>query len=230
MAKKTLFLFLFIMSSFIVTYFLYDPILKYIEIDRQVDTIKNTTWDLFTGNVVDIFSWDNSVYTGSENNSQATDWDKYQTYVESNKFRIYHPKKQPVITSTDYNERSNILNDYLTKNNFYFRLNDQVNTWYLYIKLKSPTKNDVFLYRHNSNDWNGYQISWKIRKDSNLLEWVSDEFLFPLNKIPIVTYYKQKNKDYNWQVELNKNQLQFIWWYVVWFDWNQIEEIVIAWE
>lgn len=89
----------------------------------------------------------------------------------------------------------------------------------------------MFFYWHNSNAGNWLKVSWKIRKGLNLIEWSDQEFLFDLSSIPIKTYYWSKNLNYNWLNQLNNNeQLQFIWWYVVSFDWNKIEEITIAWE
>jgi hypothetical protein len=229
MNKKYILISLFILIFiWFISYFLYPIIFNYLKIERQIEEVKNITWSVFTWDTVQIFSWDNNSW--SIENINQTDYQKFQTYISQGNTRKYNPSNQPTTTSNDYPERSAILNEYLTNNNFYFRLNNKVNTGYLYLNLKNPTKSDVFLYRHNSSDRYWYKISGKLMKSQNLMETSWDEYLFNLKSIPIISYYNKQLKYYNWQTDLNKNQLQFIWWYVVSFDGNKIEEIVIAWE
>lgn len=229
MNKKQILLSLFItIIIWFIVYFLYPIISNYIKLEREIEEIKNITGSIFTWDTVEVFSWQNNSW--DVGNISQTDYERFQTYVSKNNTRKYNPSNQHIVTSNDYKERSNILNEYLTNNNFYFRLNDKITTGYLYLKLKNPTKSDIFLYWHNSSDKYWYKISGKLIKNKNLMETSWDEYLFNLKNIPIMLYYNQQTKHYNWQTDLNKNQLQFIWWYVVSFDGNKIEEIIISWE
>lgn len=210
----------------VLAFFLFVVVKKYYVLERNIDVSKNITWTLFSWDVSSI-KIDTETWVVSMN-----DIEKYKNMVENMQYRRFSPPNQPTTNAQTYSERSNILNDYLKDNNFYFRISSKISSWYLFIKTKYPLKNnDMFFYRHNSNAGNWLKVSWKIRKSLNLIEWSDQEFLFNLNSIPIKTYYWSKNLNYNWLNQLNNNeQLQFIWWYVVSFDWNKIEEITIAWE
>lgn len=229
MNKKQIFfpLFIAIILWFIV-YFLYPIISDYLKIEKEIEEIENITWSIFTWDIVDIFTWDNEFW--NIENINKTDYETFQAYILKENIRKYYPSNQPTIKSNNYQERSDVLNEYLTKNNFYFKLNNKITTGYLYLKLKFPTNSDIFLYWHNSSDKSWYKISWKLIKDQNLMETSWDEYLFNLNDIPIITYYNKQKIHYNWLIDFNKNQLQFIWWYIVSFDGNKIEEITITWE
>lgn len=215
-----------IILSLIVATFLFVLIRKYYILEKNINDSKNFTWTLF--------SWDvNSIKIDTETwVINMNDFQKYENMISKMQYRRFLPPNQPGTSATTYEDRSTILNNYLKENNFYFRINSKISSWYLFIKTKYPLKNnDMFFYWHNSNAGNWLKVSWKIRKGLNLIEWSDQEFLFDLSSIPIKTYYWSKNLNYNWLNQLNNNeQLQFIWWYVVSFDWNKIEEITIAWE
>lgn len=201
-------------------------------IQNQLSWSINFTWIVFpwenwnlTGDIEPINTW---------NDTSLTDYENYKNLLISNKFiRKFNPPKQPIINSSmNYEEKSQILNDYLKDNNFYFRNAQKLKNWYLYIKLNKEIINwwDTFLYFHDTT-LNWYTVSWKLRKDKNLIN-SSKEFLYKLDSISINQYYNNTLLEYDWlSNELNTtNKLHYIGWYTTTSDWNYIEEIIIVWE
>jgi len=172
--------------------------------------------------IPDIYIW-----TGNQViwTNEYTDYEIFLSLLEKGNFKQYHPSEQPSNASWDYIIRSETLNDYLKDNNFYFREKWNITHGHLYLKLKKPTENEVFLYFHND------KTSWRIDKKSSLKTPSNDTYLFPLTWIALREYPSySKIAPYNFQKRIGSNQLTFIGGYVAGFDWNQIEEITISWE
>lgn len=195
------------------------------------------SWSIiFTGNV---FSWDSNntweTNITSWSDISLTDYENFKKLLDNPIFiRKFNPPKQPDINSTmSYEEKSNLLNEYLKDNNFYFRNSQKINNWYLYIKLnKNLISNwDIFIYFHDTKI-NWYTVSWKLAKEENLIENNSKEFLYKLDSIQIRKFYDGKLLDYKRLFnELNyTKKLHYIWWYTTTSDWNFIQEIIIVWE
>lgn len=160
------------------------------------------------------------------------DFEKFQKMVDAWKFLSFKFPNQPIINSDTYEWRSEWLNNYLKDNNRYFnKTEDKIASWYFYIKTKKPAE-EIFLYRHNTNQWWWwYPISWKLRLEKSKETYSSREYLYDLRNIPIKTFYNKENYSFNRQDVINSLNVNYIWWYVVSFDWtNKIEEIIIAWE
>ncbi len=192
---------------------------------------------VFSGN---IFSWSNIstwvvVNTWITLELAKSELQKFEELKKDWFLRVFNPPKQPsLIWLSSYQLKSNILNNYLKENNYYFQNSLTLTDGYLYIKLVKPIKKyDVFLYFHDSLV-GGHPMSWKIAKEDNLIiwSWSSQEFLFKLSNISIYRYYDGQKIPFNWLDSTLKNasKIHFIWGYTTGSDWNQIEEIIITWK
>lgn len=188
------------------------------------------TWDIETWNITNIDTW--FLYSWWNTSIEASNFDKYISYVDKWNNLTFYPPKQPYQKSEWYTSDSEVLNKYLAKNTFYIdisRYSGLKNWWYLYIKTKDNPIDWIFMYWHNSYWKCGKPVSWKLVQSDKYK--ISDtEFLYPLDSIEIIAYYSKKNCIFNWQEQINSRKNQYIWWYIASTKWNTIEEISIAWE
>lgn len=181
------------------------------------------SWEAISGSILTwvVITWNTTKI--------KTDLDTYYRLLDEWKSIIFTFPNQPsVLSDVNYQERSNILNEYLKNNNKYFTIDWKIHTWYIMIKTRKST-NDLFLYWHNSNI-NWYKVSWKLMTTKSLQTESRNEYLFKLNQIYINKFYDKKLYKYDWQKDINSWELMFIGWYVVWFDGNKIEKITIVYE
>lgn len=158
-----------------------------------------------------------------------TDDALYLSYVQNWNSASFVPSSQGKI-SWGYATKSQLMNDYLAKNTFKFIAPNTIKKWYLYIKLKKPSTDWIFIYWYGSdNNWP--KRSWDLKLEKNLLSNNSEEYLFNLSDIPYVRYYDKKDDSYNWLADLQKWKSKFIAWFLRVYDWtNKIDQISIAWE
>ncbi len=68
-----------------------------------------------------------------------TEYDKFSDSLNGPFIRKFDPPVQPIFNSgLTYKQKSDILNEYLKGNNFYFRNTFKLSEGYLYIKLAKP--------------------------------------------------------------------------------------------
>ena len=156
---------LLLIGFFVILLFLLTR--RYYILEKSINESKNITGTLFSWDASSI-KIDTETWTISKN-----DLEKYQDMVENMQYRRFSPPDQSTKYAGTYSERSAILNNYLKENNFYFRIDSNISSWYLFIKTKYPLKNnDMFFYWYNSNDGHWLKVSGKIRKNLNLIEGV----------------------------------------------------------
>lgn len=177
-------------------------------------------WVIFTWlNIEDI--WDLS--------KEETDETKYIEFKKNWNFVSFVPSSQIKI-DWNYSTRTDYMNTYIANNTFKFDLPMNINKWYLYIRLKKPSSDWIFLVWYGSNKW-WYKVSWDLKLDDSLLTWSNSEYLFNLKDIPYVRYNNKKLDTYNRLSELKEWKSNFIAGFLRVYDWsNKIEQIAIAWE
>lgn len=189
------------------------------------------SWTIIPSITWDNISWSNltGIILTWTSTTEKTDLDNYYKLLDDWKSITFTFPNQPIDWWVmSYEERSNILNEYLKNNNKYFTIDSKINTGYVMIKTRRST-DDLFLYWHNSN-LNWYKISWKLATTKSLQTESKNEYLFKLDQIYINRFYDKKLYNYNWKKDISSWELMFIGWYVVWFDWNKIETITIVYE
>ncbi len=179
------------------------------------------------------FTWDVVVPWWSiswESISEKNDFEKEKSFIAKGNFISFSLPDQPSISSSEWQESVKILREYLKNNNRYFSLNKKIITGYLYIKTQSPA-NAIFMYRQGTDQrWWGYPISGKLWLEESKIGSSSWEYLFDLKNIPLITNYVGSKYSFNRQEIIPTLKTNFVWWYVISFDGNKIEKIVIAWE
>ncbi len=202
---------------------------------KQINDSKDPA-NQFSGNIIaDIHSgiqltWQN-LSTGNVIN--ATDLEIFQNYLKLGKYRTYSPAVQPCgsqYNNMSYQTRSRELNKYLAKNTMHFSIASSVKKWYLYIELKEPTSNQTFIYSYGSNMWEGKSASGRLVKNKSLIRNGKD-YLYKLDDISIIPYWESsKIASYNRIKDTlsDPSKIQFIGGYVIWFDCNYINEIIVA--
>lgn len=177
-----------------------------------------------------IFSWltAHDIFTDIETKPQ-TDEEFYSFYVQNWNYASFIPASQKKM-DWGYASKTQMMNSYLANNTFKIDIPNNINKWYLYIKLKKPSTDWIFLYWYGSdNNWS--KRSWDLKLEKNLLSINSEEYLFNLSDIPYVRYYDKKDDSYNWLADLQKWKSKFIAWFLRVYDWtNKIDQISIAWE
>lgn len=250
--NKFLYIITIIYSILWIGYVIYYLCEQGIIIEDNQTQINNSKTDSFTWNTFDpSYIWfidiDSTTQTwtispesntGSNNEGSAdnnlilSDIDRMTSFKEKWYYRIYNPPEQPKVTGT-YEEKSAILNNFITKHNFYFTTTSKLTEWYILIRTDKPLwKNeDIFLYFHNTN-LNWYPVSWKISKNSALWNPEKWEYLYKIDDLPIFRYYDKKLMNYNWLENelINTKKIHFIAGYITTSSWNSIKEIIIAWQ
>lgn len=229
---KRYFVYVYIFITFLTAGYFY-----HMQKQEQQFISEQLSWNIiFTGNIFTwtlLWSWDVEILTWE--NINPSEYEKYSNFLEEWVFkRSYNPPAQPSTNwSTNYSQKSDILNNYLKDNNFYFRSSEKLSEWYLYIKLYKSLKSnwDIFIYFYDTN-LNWYPVSWKLIKSKNLIYNNTQEYLYNLTGVYITKFYDGKILKYDWlSTEINKtNKLHFIWWYLTTSDWNYIKEISIVWK
>lgn len=241
---------IYLLAALSITwYFLFEN--KIIETNNK-ESIETSKEESFTGNTFDpSYTWLNSeektqtwVISPETNSGSAHTWstdskailddlDRIAWFKENGFYRIYNPPVQPKV-SWSYEEKSAILNSFITKNNFHFTTTSKLSEWYLLIRTEKPLwkNDDIFLYFHNTSQ-NWYPVSWKISKIDTLSNSDKWEYIYKIDDLPIFRYYDKKLIHYNWLENelINTKKIHFIAWYITTSSGNNsIREIIIAWK
>lgn len=189
----------------------------------------------------DVISWVDTGWTifqqtGSYNDNWLTGmqwtwvYDYFLSIKNSENYQSFNPNPQPNLpleSDLDYVDRSSLLNNYLSKNTFLYKISRPIDKWYLYIKFyKTPTE-PIFIYWYNTKN------SWRLILSDALYVISSTEYLFDLSSIPILEYPNyEKYQRYNMiENEIRySNRSNYIGMYIAWFNGNYIEEITIAYD
>lgn len=186
------------------------------------------TWFVEKGWIV--FTWltAHDIFVDIESNPE-TDLEFYSSYVQKWNYASFVPADQKKMNWW-YASKTQMMNTYLADNTFNFNIPNNIKKWYLYIKLRKPNNDWIFLFWYGSdNNW--YKVSWDLILSKNLIKDNSEEYLFNLSDIPYIKYHDKSEDTYNWLSELQKWNSKFIAWFLRVYDWtNKIDQISIAWE
>ncbi len=148
---------------------------------------------------------------------------------------VYHPAQQPwgekKFMAMTFDERSAVLNNYLTKNTMQIISSDPITTGFLTIKLAKPSTRGIYIVFQGSNNGKGIEVSGRLTQDKQLSH-LNDEYVYSLNEISLVQWKQNKVSTYDWASDnlSQPNKIHYVGAYIETFDGNTIESITVSHE